>query len=240
MISFFHTVLYLPIYNLLIFLVGVLPGGDVGLAVVVATIIVKLIILPLSMAALRTQRAVKAIEPELKAIREKYKDDREAQAKETFALYKKYGVNPFAGLLTLIIQLPIIIVLYWVFATANLPAIDASLLYSFVSVPDVASPLFLGLVLVTGSSLLLAILAGVTQFIQAIYAIPMPAKSEKPSMSADMGRAMALQMRYVLPVIMAFFAYTHAGIALYFITTNLFGIIQEFFIRREKLPVSAS
>src|SRR3954471_23159029 len=103
--NLFHTFLYVPIYNLLIFLVDILPGGDLGLAVIIVTIIVKLIILPLTVSALRTSRAMQVIQPKFKQLQEKYKDDKETQAKETFALYKKYKINPFSSILALLIQL---------------------------------------------------------------------------------------------------------------------------------------
>ena len=235
MSAFFHTTLYVPIYNLLIFLTDIVPGHDIGVAVIIATLIVRIIIMPLSFAALRTARAAKAIEPELKVIKEKYKDDKEAQAKEMFALYKAYGINPFAGFLTLLIQLPIVITLYWVFNNKTLLAVDPSLLYSFVGVPEI-SHYFLGIVLVTGSSLILALLAGGTQLIQAWYAIPVPAKTENGGASEDFGRAMALQMRIILPIIVTAAAYyTSVAIALYFITSNLVSIVQEFFVRRQKI-----
>lgn len=240
MISFFHTVLYVPIYNLLVFLTDIIPGGDIGLAVVIATIIVKLLIMPLSLAALRTQRAMKAMEPELKRTREKYKDKQEEQARAMFALYKEYGVNPFAGILTLFIQLPIVITLYWVFQSKTLLTVDAALLYSFVPAPEAIAPYFLGIFLITGTSITLALVAGVTQLAQAWYAFPIPAKSDKPSMSADMGRAMALQMRYLLPIFMAAISYTSVALALYFITTNVVGVAQEFYVRRTEKRTVAS
>ncbi len=238
MTAFFHTVLYIPIYNLLIFLTDVIPGQDIGIAVVVATLIVKTLVMPHSFSALHTSRAVKAIEPELKKLREKYKDDKETQAKEMFALYKAYGINPLAGFLTLLIQLPIIFTLYWVFNNKSLLTVDSALLYSFVGMPDAIAPAFLGVFAIMGSSFVLAGLAGVTQLIQAWYAIPVPAKPEKPGtdMQADFGRAMALQMRFLLPVFIAVAAYyTSVAIALYFITSNVVSIVQEFFVRKEKI-----
>ncbi|MES2931510.1 MAG: YidC/Oxa1 family membrane protein insertase [Patescibacteria group bacterium] len=244
MMSFFHTVLYTPIYNLLMFLTDILPGQDIGLAVVAATLIVKVILMPLSFAALRTQRAIKAIEPEMKEIREKLKDDKENQAKEMFALYKKYGVNPFAGLLTLIIQLPIVIALYWVFNNKTLLSVDTSILYSFVPAPLAISPLFLGIFSITGVSITLALIAAVTQFAYGWYAIPVPEKSTKKpgtDMQADFGRSLAMQMRFMLPVFIGIAAYyTSVAIALYFITSNLVGILQEFIIRQKKTePISS-
>jgi len=242
MTSFFHTVLYTPIYNLLMFLTDILPGQDIGLAVVIATLIVKIVIMPLSFSALHTARAVKAIEPEMKMLREKYKDDKEAQAKEMFALYKVYGINPFAGFLTLLIQLPIIISLYWVFNSQTLLTVDPTLLYSFVSAPEAISPFFIGIFAIMGSSFILAGLAGVTQMIHAWYAIPVPAKSDKPGtdMQADFGRAMALQMRFILPIFIAIAAYyTSVAIALYFVTSNVVSIAQEFIVRQKKIGPKA-
>ncbi len=220
------------------FLTDILPGQDIGLAVVAATLIVKVILMPLSFAALRTQRAIKAIEPEMKRVREELKDDKEAQAREMFALYKKYGVNPFAGIVTLLVQLPIVISLYWVFNNKTLLTVDPSILYSFVPAPLAISPLFLGTFAVMGASITLAALAALTQFAYGFYAIPVPEKSIKPAgtdMQADFGRALAMQMRFVLPIFIGIAAYyTSVAIALYFITSNLVGVLQEFIIRRKK------
>jgi len=220
------------------FLTDILPGQDIGLAVVAATLIVKVILMPLSFAALRTQRAIKAIEPEMKRVREELKDDKEGQAREMFALYKKYGVNPFAGIVTLLIQLPIVISLYWVFNNKALLTVDTAILYSFVPAPLAISPLFLGIFAVTGASITLAALAALTQFVYGFYAIPVPEKSTKPAgtdMQADFGRALAMQMRFVLPIFIGIAAYyTSVAIALYFITSNLVGVLQEFIIRRKK------
>lgn len=236
MIDFFHTILYVPIYNLLIFLTDTIPGGDIGLAVVIATIIVKLIIMPLSLAALRTQRALKVMEPELKDTREKLKDKPEEQAKAMFALYKKYGVNPFAGILTLFIQLPIIITLFWVFQSKTLLAVNTAILYPFVPVPEAISATFLGFFLVSGTSITLALIAAALQFVHAWYAFPIPPKAETPSMSADMGRAMAIQMRYGLPILTGIISYSSVAIALYFITTSVVGIAQDFYVRQTERP----
>jgi YidC/Oxa1 family membrane protein insertase len=241
--AFFHTYLYVPIYNLLVFLISVVPGADIGLAIVLATLIVKVLLLPLSLSAARTQKAMKAIEPELKSIREKYKDDKEKQAREMFALYAKYGIKPFSSILSIFIQLPIIIALYWVFNTKSFPTIDLTLLYPFVHEPlAVASTMFLGIISVTGHSILLAILAGGTQLIQAWYAIPVPPASAEVggSASEDFARAMTLQARFVLPLVIGFVAYTSGAIALYFITSNIVALAQEYIVRRNKDPLLPS
>jgi YidC/Oxa1 family membrane protein insertase len=115
-----------------------------GLAVIAVTLVVKVVVMPITFSAVRTQRAMKVIEPELKALKEKYKDDKDRQAKETFALYKKYRMNPFASFITLLIQLPILLALYWVFRGEALPAIDVHSLYAFVAIPSHISTIYLG------------------------------------------------------------------------------------------------
>ena len=229
MMAFFHAFLYEPIYNLLVFFTGIIPGGDVGIAVIAVTIVVRIIIMPFSLSAIRTQRAMKKLEPGLRDLRERFKDDRERQAKEMFALYRTNNVHPFASFLALFIQLPILIGLYWVFRTETLPAIDSETLYSFISAPETASALFLGLISITGSSVVLAAIAAITQFFQARLAIPAPPplSGAKLSMQEEIGRAMALQARFVLPLIIGMVAYASGAIALYFITSNIISIIQE-------------
>lgn len=240
--TFFHTVLYVPLYNLLVFLVGVVPGADFGVAVIVATLVVRFALWPLSMSAARSQKAMKAMEPEMKEVREKYKDDAEVQMKEMMALYKRYNVHPAASLLPVLIQLPIVIGLYWVFRTKSLPQVDPALLYPFVHLPAGVSVAFFGLASVTSHSLVLAILAGAAQLAQAWYAIPVPPVSVEVGSSAgnDFARSMALQMRFVLPVIIGFAAYTSGAIALYLITTSLVSVLQEFIVRRGKTASPAA
>ncbi len=233
MSAFFTTVLYDPIYNLLVLLVGIVPYGDIGLAVIAVTLIVKFITLPLSLSMIRTQRAMKSLQPKLEAIKEKHKDDREKLARETFALYKEEGVNPLASLFLILIQIPILIALYWVFQGEALPQIDPSILYSFMAIPDTIRTEFLGLIPMSGKSLLLAVLAALTQAAQAWLSIPKPAGTPGKSLAEDFGRAMTLQARYVIPVVIGFVAYATSGaVALYFVTSNLFGVAQELYVRK--------
>ncbi|MDB4991947.1 MAG: 60 kDa inner rane insertion protein preprotein translocase subunit YidC [Parcubacteria group bacterium] len=236
MLAFFHTILYVPIYNLLIFFVDVVPNGDVGIAVIIVTVIVKIIVAPFSISAVKTQRRMKFLEPQMKEIKEKYKDDKEKQAKETFALYKNNGVKPFSSIFASFLQLPIIIALYLVFRHEQLLAPNASLIYHFVSFPTHISPLFLGIFPTTGHVLVLAIIAAAFQFAQAYYTIPVPDKPTKGTAASgteEFTRALSLQSRFILPVIIGVVAYTAGALALYFITSSIVGIIQEFYVRHQ-------
>lgn len=234
MSGLFHTFIYDPIYNGLIYLIGHVPNYDVGIAIIVITVIVKLVLFPLSKTAVRTQILMKKLEPELNELKKKYEKDKQQQAQKMMQLYKDNNLNPFSGFLLILIQLPIIFGLYWVFFRGGLPDIDVSLLYSFVSVPMTVNMDFIGLIDMSGRSLLLAALAGITQFIQINYALPkMAERKDDPSLKEDLARSFQLQMRYVMPVMIAIFAYIiSAAIALYWVTSNIFAIGQELYMRK--------
>ena len=238
--NIWHGLFFDPIYNALAFLIDVVPGGDVGFAIICLTIVVKVILLPLSLKAAKTQYVMRTIEPRARELKERYKDNREALARKTMELYREAGVNPFASILLVIIQIPIIIALYLaVFSGGGvrLPEINTELLYTFVRMPEVVSMLFLGFLDMAGRSLPLALLAGITQFIHTHLSLPPSKPREKgaePSFKEDFARSMQIQMRYVLPVIIFFVAYTiSAAIALYFVISNLISIGQEFVVRKQ-------
>jgi YidC/Oxa1 family membrane protein insertase len=232
----FHALIYEPLYNGLVFLVDVIPVHDVGIAVIILTIIVRFILFPLSKRAITTQIEMKKIAPKVEEIKEKYKDRREEQGRAILALYREHGVRPFASFALLFLQLPVLIGLYWVFAFGGLPEVDAALLYSFVPVPDGVNMMFLGLVPMNGHSILLAALAGISQFAYTRLSMghrTSPAKPAGASFSADMARSMDIQMRYVLPVVIGTFSYFLVAAApLYWATSNLFMIGQEYLMGR--------
>jgi YidC/Oxa1 family membrane protein insertase len=231
--TLFHAIIYDPLYNTLVFLIEILPSADVGIAVITLTILVKLILFPLARRAFHTQEAMKKISPELDSLKKKHKDDKQAFAKEAMDLYRTHGVHPLASFLVILIQLPIIIGLYWVFLKGGLPQIDQSSLYSFVPQPDRVNMVFLGIVSLEAKSIILAVLAALTQFAHAQIAIQPPQPSKEQSFQNDLSRTIYLQMRYVFPFVVGIFAYTlSAAIALYFIAGNVFSIGQDLFIRR--------
>lgn len=231
----FNTFIYEPLYNALVGLMNVLPWADVGVIIVVFTILVRLVLFPLAQRAVKTQIAMKDLQPRLEEIKGKYKDNKQKQAEETMRLYREEKVNPFASFLVLLIQLPIVFGLYFVFLRGGLPMIDLSHLYSFIPVPGEPAMTLFGIIDISGKSVVLALLVGITQYVQVRLASPPPPKkrSDKPSLKDDIARSMQLQMRYVMPVIVAVIAYTLSSlIGLYWTTTNLFTIGQELYVRR--------
>lgn len=233
MLAILKTTFYIPLYNGLIFLIGIIPGHSVGVAVIVLTVFIKLLLFPLSYKATKFQMEMKAHEGDIKKIKEQFKNDKQAQGRAILDFYKEKGLNPFAGILPLFIQIPIIIALYYVFFRGGFPNVDPDLLYSFVTVPPVDMHFF-GFD-IAGKHLFLAVLVGLSQFLQGYLASPLlPAKSDKPSFGDDLARGMQMQIKYFLPLLMAFVAYQVSGaVALYFITSSLFTVGQELFLRRK-------
>ncbi|MBX4195787.1 YidC/Oxa1 family membrane protein insertase [Candidatus Parcubacteria bacterium] len=229
----YHHFIVDPMYNALVALFAYLPFADAGLAIIIITVLVRLILFPLSKKAVTAQVEMQNIAPELERIKDKYKDNQEEQARKTLALYKEKGVNPFSGILVLIIQLPVVFALYHIFLSTGFPKIDASLLYSFVHAPDSVSPVFLGIDL-TQKSLILAALAAIATFIQMkLVAPPNKTNSGNKSFGDDLARNMQTQMKYFLPFLVFFIAYKISGvIALYWLVTNVFTIGQEIVVRK--------
>ena len=228
----FHTIFYVPLYNALIWLTTSF-AGNVGLGVVALTLIVKVILSPLSYASIKSQIEQKKLQPLMDKIKKDYPDQKEQSAK-MMALYKEHKTNPFAGCLLLLLQLPVIIALYHVFLAGG-SVVNASDLYHFVHAPAVFHTKFLGLDMVARKSIILAIIAGLTQFLQmhwspAMKSLPVP-KSEAQDMSAKMASSMTTSMKYTMPIMIIVLGYAVPGaVALYWIISNIFMILQEQYV----------
>ena len=234
MFELFNTVIFVPLYNALVFLISIVPFADVGISVILLTIFVKLILFPLAQKASREQVRMRQLAPELDAVKEEHKEDKQKQTTEIMALYKKRNVRPFLSLLVVLVQIPIIFGLYWVFFRGGLPEINMEILYSFVQRPSEVNMQFLGLIDMAGRSAVLALLAGGTQFINSLFILPKPKpKSDNPTLKEDLAHSFHLQMKYVMPVIVIVISYTiSSAIALYWATSNVFAIGQELYVRR--------
>jgi YidC/Oxa1 family membrane protein insertase len=229
-----NLVLYKPLLNILAFFVSVIPGGDVGVAVILLTLLVKTILFPLSQRSIESQAKMNLLNPELKKIKES-KASKEEQAKQTFELYKKYKANPFSGCLLILIQIPIIFALYYVFLKGL--KFDVSSLYPFMHTPATISMKFLGLFDIGKTHIIvLAILAGVSQFFQAYYMPkPAPANTGGGSFQDSFAKSMNMQMKYVFPFLIAFIAYSLSGaVALYWVTSNIFAVGQQIYAKKKK------
>jgi len=227
------ALLYKPLINALAFLVSIIPMGDVGIAVIILTVLVKLILFPFSQRSIKNQAAMAILAPELDKIK-KSGASKEEQARLTFELYKKHKTNPFSGCLLVLVQIPIIFALYYVFFKGI--NFESGLLYSFIHVPAKMNMIFLGLIDLSKKSLILAILAGVSQYLQAHF-MPKPKAlaSATGSFAESFGKSMQMQMKYIFPLLITWIAYSISGaVALYWITSNIFVVGQQIYVKKNE------
>lgn len=215
---------------------------DAGVAAVILTVAVKIILYPLTKKTIVTQVKMKDKEKDLNLIKEKYKDKQE-QALKTMEFYKENKINPFSGILTLLIQIPIIYSLYFIFLKSGLPHVDASLLYSFIKAPVSVSVNFLGFIDVSQRSVVLALLAAASTFYQmhlSQSALNRSAGNTAPirnvASKEDFSAIMNKQMKFTMPLIVFFIAWRISGVvALYWFVSNTVGVLQEMYVRRQLL-----
>ena len=234
-ISIFNEILIRPLFNVLIIFHNLV--GDFGLAIILLTILVRLVLHPLSAKAVRSQKELTKIQPQIQEIQKKHKGNQSAQAKELMKLYQEHNINPFSGCLPILIQIPILIAMYRVFLDGLDPSQLANLYY-FVQAPESINPIFIGFLDLSQRSILLALITGFLQFWQS--KISLPAKSQigqgSPT-SAMMGK----QLLYILPVITVVIAVSlPAGPVLYWFTATLIGIIQQIYIKPRQIKTLAN
>lgn len=243
MFSFlYNEVIYNPILNLLVFLYNIIPGHDIGVVIILVTLLIRLILAPSFHKSLKSQKAMNDLQPKLNELREKYKNNQQEQAKAMMQLYKDHKVNPFSSCLPLLIQLPIMIALYQVFIKALKGNLDG--LYSFVNNPGSLNPVSLGFFDLSRvawenshiyiPALVLALLAGAAQFWQSKMMMPKTPANDTTT------KAMQMQTTYMLPLISAFIGLKlPAGLPLYWVVTTLFAVAQQYYIMKRQ-PVAAN
>lgn len=233
-ITIFNELLYRPLFNGLILLYNWLPGHDFGVAIIVLTLGLRLVVFPLTKKGILAQKRLAAIGPRLKELQEKYKHDKEAQAKATMEFYKTEGVNPLGGCLPLLVQLPILIALYRVLLGA-FNSLRPEILYPFVAAPEKLNPMFFGLINLADRNIILAVLAGLSQFVYskiAMGAKPLSGAAKKGN--PDFQKMMGTQMTYFMPIFTVFIAMSlPAGLALYWAATTVFSILEYLIIKKK-------
>jgi YidC/Oxa1 family membrane protein insertase len=243
--SIFTTFIIQPILNILVWFYNVVPGNDLGIAIILLTIVVKAVLYPFTMAQIKQQRALQAIQPKVDEIRNRLKDDKEAQAKELMELYKRDKVNPASSCLPLLIQLPIFIGLYRALSD-GLSSQGLNLLYPFVANPGTLHTMMFGLVDLSKPNIPLAVLAGAVQFWQSWQimrkpspASPPPADVAKTEGAKDesMAAAMNKQMMYVMPVVTIFIGISlPGGLTLYWLVMSLLTVAQQALFLKKPIP----
>ncbi len=233
-----------PFVTLLTFLYSVF-NRDMVLAIIIFTVLIRLLTYPLTAQQLRSSAAMQELQPELKKMQEKHKNDREKLAQEQMRLYREYGINPLGGCLPMVIQFPIFIALYQAIihalASTPLQLIDLSgrLLIPGLSSVIPLDNLWLGMNLSQAPNLgaisisnpvsiipvLLPLFVVVTTWLQFRVTMPAPVPNDdgKPNQTAAMSQSMGT----IMPLMYGFFALSFSvGLSIYFISSNVIGIVQ--------------
>ncbi len=238
-----------PILNLLLWLYDVIPGQDLGIAIILLTVIVKLILYPFAVAQIKQQRALQTLQPKIDEIRSRLKDDKDAQAKELMALYQAEKVNPAASCLPLLIQLPIFIALYQALVS-GLKSQGFAMLYPFVPNPGQVNPLLFGFVDLAKPNYVLAVIAGAIQFWQTRQIIVPPGATKQPppevgsktgAKDESMAAMMNKQMMYLMPVVTVVIGIgLPGGLTLYWLTMSALTVLQQWYmLKKHPLPSRA-
>jgi YidC/Oxa1 family membrane protein insertase len=254
--SVFHNLLYVPIINLLVVLYHALNFVHLpyalGFAIIALTIVIRLILYPLMTSQLKASKKMQEINPHLKKLKEKHKGDAKTLQQETMRLYKEYGINPAAGCLPVLVQLPIIWALYSVLMSivkpgvATLNEVNAVLYSNSMRLVQQWDTNFFGLPLAQNPShlistmgpivLLIPVLTGVFQYIQTkMIMVPSQQSTEKKDdkdgkkKNEDFATAFQTQSLYIFPLMIGFFSWGFPiGLSLYWNTFTIFGIIQQY------------
>lgn len=231
--NIFDVLIYHPLFNILIVLYQWL--GDFGLAVIALTILIRFLLYPLAANAVRMQKITARIQPRMKEIQEKYKNEKEKQALLMMQLWKEHKINPMSSFFLLLVQLPILWGLYYVFWNGMKNG-SLSMLYDFVPNPGAIDPMFLGAVSLSEAFPPFAIAAGILQFIQTKMMAPaMPDKnSGEKSQSERFAAMMQTQALYVFPAVtILIFWGLPSALGLYWIASGVFSIIQQYYILKK-------
>lgn len=238
MIEFFNQIFSRPILNTLLWLYDVIPGQDIGIAIIVLTIIIKAVLYPFAKKQIRQQRALQEIQPKIDEVRKQYVNDKEGQAKALLALYQQEKVNPAASCLPLIIQLPVFIALFHVLQSV-LNTQDFTGLYSFVPHPGTINPMFLGFVHLDSPNYIIAIIAGAVQFVQTRQMMsrkvgkqpPKEVASSEGAKDESMAAMMNKQMMYIMPIVTIVIGFSLQGaLTLYWLTMSILTVIQQWYM----------
>ncbi len=242
----FNTIFFQPILNLLVWLYVTIPGQDIGIAIILLTIVIKIVLYPLTHLQIKQQRAMQNIQPKIEEIRARLKDDKEKQASELMALYQKEKVNPAASCLPLLVQLPVFIALYHALRV-GLASQSLNELYPFVPNPQTIQTMFLGLFDLTKPNYVLAVAAALVQFWQTKMILKPPAATITPpppevaksegAQDESMTAIMNKQMTYMMPIMTGVIGFSlPGGLTLYWLVMSLLTVAQQYFVMRRTPP----
>lgn len=243
----FRTFITKPLYNGLVFIASWVPGHNLGIAIILITILVKLILLVPNQHALEGQKKLQMMQPRMDEIKKKYPNDAMRVQEETMKLWKEMKINPLQSCLPTLLQLPILIGLFFVVKSGVSIETSRHMLYSFYLdlPPQYFGHMFLGFDLLKPSIFIMPPLLVVLQFIQMKMMMAKQKKKSDEIVVKPQGKKSWIPeldqqtvMTYVMPLMIGFFAFQFpVAVSLYWAVSTLFGIAQQFYVMKEKLTV---
>ncbi|MBI5420772.1 MAG: membrane protein insertase YidC [Parcubacteria group bacterium] len=213
----YNEFIFRPLINLLFFVYNTIAFSDAGVAILLFTIIVRVLIFPLFYKNMRYQLVMQKLQPEVVCIQKELKDEKEKQVKAMIDVYAKHKINPFSGFVFIIVQVTLLIALYQISMTAFDPKIAFSYPYSFVHIALPLGHTFLGFFDISVPYLGVAILAGILQFLQSRYFMPQTATGDAAQMMKT--------MNFIFPLLtLTILVKLPAVVGLYWVASSLFSM----------------
>lgn len=234
--TLFHTILFQPIFNIFVGLYNIIPGHDTGIVILIITILIRLAVYPLTSSSIKAQKSMQEVQPKMAEIKIKYKNDQQGQAAAMMKMYKENKVNPFSSCLPILIQLPILIALYMVLRKVLSADDIAENLYPFIANPETIKTTAFGFLELAKSSIVLALLAGGAQYLQAKNMMDRkaPANAGAGAKDENMTAMMNKQMKYMMPVLTVVIGVSlPAGLTLYWFLSTILTWAQQVFMGRK-------
>lgn len=237
--TIWETSIYEPLYNTLVFILDKIPGHYAWVAVIVLTVFIRVLLFPVYQRIIKSQKALREVQPIIKEIQEKYKNEKQVVATKVMEVYKDKKVNPFSMIGYLVfVQIPIFLGLYYVFAKGLI--LHQGVLYSFISFPETINTFFFNIDLLVKGSFAIALLAGLAQYIHSKNTltlqpeVPKRIQGATPNFQDELQRSLRFQTLYFIPILIIVTSYYFpAAIGLYWIVNSIFSIAQEKFVQRK-------
>ena len=241
----YNEILYYPLFNLMVFFYNIVPGQDIGVAIILLTLLVRFVLYPMNSKSIKSQKKLQEIQPKMKELQNKYKEDKQKQAKKLMELYQKHKVNPLSGCLPLLLQFPILIALYHVFINGFKDE-SLDILYPFIYNPGHIDAISFGIIDLSQVNIYLAVIAATLQYFQSKMLMGGKTKEKKEDekekeektaeeKTQDFAQSMTKNMIYIMPVLTFVFAMSFpSGLALYWAVTTLFAIAQQHLIAKKE------
>ncbi len=238
----FNTFFLAPVYNIVVFFLNLFPSHDIGVAIILTTILIKLLLLKLNLSSQKSSYLIKDAQEELSTIKKKYGDNKQKIAEETMKIYKEKKIKPFSSFLILLIQIPVFFALFYVFRDGGV-ILREDLIYSFNTFPETVKNLAFGFMNLSQKYIWVGILTGITMFIlskRQSLGLTNNKKEEKQrdSKTQDFqevfAKTMQMQMKYFLPVISGVSAAVlPSAIGVYWTVNNILSIFQDIYIKKK-------